>query len=109
MLNLPDGKTGQLYLADVLEQLETEITNKKHITNQPAKVSDAVEEIDRDVTKELVKYSRFMSSDSSLYRPCTLVVRYFSRKFFGQERKFSDKFGTVKNRTTWVLVRQSNN
>ena len=54
MLNLPDGKTGQLYLADVLEQLETEITNKKHITNQPAKVSDAVEEIDRDVTKELV-------------------------------------------------------
>ena len=83
VLNLPDGKTSQLYLADVLEQLETEITNKKHITNQPAKVSDAVEEIDRDVTKELVKYSRFMSSGSSLYRPCTLVVRYFSRKIFG--------------------------
>ena len=54
MLNLPEGKTGQLYLADVLEQLETEVTNKKHITNQPAKVEDAVAEIDRDVSKEMV-------------------------------------------------------
>jgi len=51
VLNLPEGKTGQLYLADVLEQLETEVTNKKHITNQPAKVEDAVAEIDRDVSK----------------------------------------------------------
>lgn len=55
VLNLPESKTGQLYLADVLEQLETEVTNKKHITNQPAKVNDAVTEIDRDVTKEMVE------------------------------------------------------
>ena len=53
-LSTTSDSSTQLYLKELQEEMEIEITNKKHISNQPGHQLDTLPDIDKDAKKGIV-------------------------------------------------------